>query len=157
MLVLPLTGAGPRPGAARREALGLLALLFGLALIPGYLAFETWAAQRAMIQAWSIAGPPCPQVARPSRAVVGSKPAKAFAYGGVGFARHFGHASCVAWRQGAPFRPEILRVCQFNAPGAVTVSIKGRTTSYQTGVSKPATVTIRDGTATCVAAGWFRD
>lgn len=95
----------------------------------------------------------------PSPAVGGGvhKPPKAFEYGGVGFARHFGHVSCVAWREGGPFRQDIRRVCQFNAPGEVTVALAGRTISYQPGVAQPVTVTIAHGQPSCVMAGWFRN
>ena len=137
------------------QTLAMAGLLLMLAAIPGYIVLETWAGEQAMKRAWTIAGPPCPVVERPAWRVVGSKPPKAFAYGGIGFARHFGHASCVAWREGGAFNSGLVRVCQFNAPGAVTVAANGRTVSYQPGVAKRATVSVRAGRPACVMGGWF--
>lgn len=161
MLVIRVTGAAHDPRRRRRlregsQVGGLAGLLVMLMIIPGLVVYEAWASHQAMKPAWTIAGPACPVVARPLRSVVGSKPPKAFAYGGVGFARHFGHASCVAWREGGMFSREIRRVCQFNAPGEVTVAVGGRTVSYQSGVAQPATVTIAHGQPSCIMGGWFR-
>ena len=86
---------------------------------------------------------------------MGSKPAKVFDYGGIGFARHFGHVSCVAWREGGVFDPDIYRVCQFNAPGAVTVTTREQTVRYQPGVGRRVTVSVRQGQPSCVMGGWF--
>ena len=158
MLVAPVIGAAnarPRRLRDASQTLALIGMLTMLATIPGLVIYQTWAGQQAMKRAWTVAGPPCPVVDRPLRSVVGSRPPKAFAYGGIGFARQFGHASCVAWREGGPFRSEIFRVCQFNAPGAVTVALGDRTVSYQPGVSKAATVSIRRGQPSCVQGGWF--
>jgi hypothetical protein len=156
MLVLPIARARYRsPLQDAMQTMALAGLLMMLMSIPLYIAVVAWAGDRQMQAAWTIKGPPCPIVARPDRMVVGSKPAKAFDYGGVGFARHFGHASCVAWREGGLASREITRVCQFNAPGAVTIALPGRTISYQPGIARRATVSIRHGQATCVRAGSF--
>jgi len=156
MFVIPVMRATYRSklrDAGQTAALGGLLLM--LAGMPGYVVLQAWRADQAMIRAWTIVGPPCPVVARPDRMTVGSKPPKAFDYGGIGFARHFGHASCVAWRDGDLRHSEITRVCQFNAPGAVTVASGGKTISYQPGVARRATVIIRNGQPSCVMAGWF--
>lgn len=137
------------------QSLGLAGMLLSLMAIPAYIVIETWMGEQAMQKAWTITGPPCPVVKRPDWIVVGSKPPKAFEYGGIGFARHFGHVSCVAWRENGMFDPDIYRVCQFNAPGAVTVASGGRTISYQPGFGRRATVSIRRGQPSCVMGGWF--
>ena len=156
MMVLPVARAAYRsPWRDGVQSLGLAGLLLSLMAIPAYIVIETWLGERAMQKAWTITGPPCPVVARPAWIVVGSKPPKAFEYGGIGFARHFGHVSCVAWREGEVFDSEIYRVCQFNAPGAVTVALRGQTISYQPGVGRRATVSIRKGQPSCVMGGWF--
>lgn len=156
MLVLPIARVGYRSGRRDRlQTLALGGLLLMLLSIPAYIVLETLLGEQAMRRAWTITGPPCPVVKRPDWIVVGSKPPKAFAYGGIGFARHFGHASCVSWREGGMFDPDIFRVCQFNAPGAVTVAVGGRTTTYQPGVGHRATVSIRRGQPSCAMGGWF--
>lgn len=156
MLVLPVTRVAYRSRwRDGLQTLGLAGLLLGLLAIPAYVVLETWLGEQAMQRAWTITGPPCPVVGRPAWIVVGSKPPKAFEYGGVGFARYHGHASCVAWREGGLFDPDVYRVCQFNAPAAVTVAVGGKTISYQPGFGHRATVSIRRGQPSCVMGGWF--
>lgn len=156
MIVLPVArGAFRSRLRDAGQTAAMVGLLLMLAAIPAYIVLEAWAGEQAMKRAWTITGPPCPVVERPAWRVVGSKPPKAFDYGGVGFARHFGHASCVAWREGPLFDTEVTRVCQFNAPGAVTVATEGATVSYQPGVANRATVSVRRGQPTCVMGGWF--
>jgi len=156
MMVLPVARTNYRSRwRDGMQSLGLAGLLLILMAIPAYIVIETWMGEQAMQKAWTITGPPCPVVARPAWIVVGSKPPKAFEYGGIGFARQFGHVSCVAWREGGMFDPDIYRVCQFNAPGAVTVAVGGQTISYQPGTARRATVSIRRGQPSCVMGGWF--
>ena len=157
MLVLPIARTAYRSRWRDGvQSLGLAGLLLMLMAIPAYIVIETWIGEQAMQKAWTT-GPPCPVVARPAWIVVGSKPPKAFEYGGIGFARHFGHVSCVGWREGGMFDPDVYRVCQFNAPGAVTVAFGRQTISYQPGVGRRATVSVRRGQPSCVMGGWFTD
>lgn len=141
------------------EALQTLALggmLIGLMAIPGLVVAETWIGQAMTKKAWTIGGPPCPVVERPAMNVVGHKRPKDFDYGGMNLARHFGHASCVGWREGGLVRREQhVSVCQFNAPGALTVTTPTRRIVYQPGVARPATIILRDGAPSCVMGGWF--
>ena len=65
MHVLPVVGAASAGRAGERtHSGGILALLAGLAIVPGYIAYDAWAEQQAMIRAWTVKGPPCPVVAR---------------------------------------------------------------------------------------------
>lgn len=148
-------GGGPLSRVLIQEAgvLGVLAILLAVpALIVAESSFDHWAAKRD----WTIAGPPCPVVERPARAVVGSKPARDFVFNGVTFRRHFGHVSCLAFREDGLFPTGHYSVCQFSGPGAVHVVRDGRTVVFQPGVGRNATVTVRRGRAACVVGGWFR-
>jgi hypothetical protein len=135
-------------------AMGLV--LLALASIPGLTILEVWIDQRNVRRAWTIDGPPCPQVDRPAYSVVGRRRPRTFTYGGVAFTRQFGHASCVAIRERGFMAKASYRVCQFNAPAMVAVTLpSGDTTTWQTGVGRKVTVTVRHGRARCVLAGWF--
>lgn len=135
---------------------GLAGLMLILLSVPGYIVAETWFGLMATKRAWTITGPPCPVVVAPARSVVGSKAPRDFTYNGAIFARHFGHVSCVAFREDGLFASGSYSVCQFSGPGAVHVTAGGRTVVFQPGVGRPATVTVRRGEASCVVAGWFR-
>lgn len=139
----------------RLQTMALAALLISLMTIPGLIVAETWVGQAMMQRAWTISGPPCPVVTRPATNIVGRKLPRDFDYGGASFARYFGHASCVGWRDGPLGREARVRVCQFNAPGALAVTTPTRTIIYQTGVAQAATVSVRDGEPACVLGGWF--
>ena len=139
------------------QALALGGLLVLLVAIPAIDVYRTWAAERAARRAWDIEGPACTTVARADPAVVGPKDPKTFDYNKASFTRHHGHVSCAAFREEGLFNTRFYSVCQFSGPGAVKVDVAGRSTTFQPGPGRRATVTIRDGQATCVVGGWFRD
>lgn len=138
------------------QSLGMVAVVLGAASIPGYVILSTWLDRRAVEADWTIAGPPCPQVAALDPAVVGRKPAKVFSYQKVSFARQSGHVSCVTLDAGGPFARRTYPVCQFSGPAGVAVTTGAGTTFYQPGAAQRVTVTVRDGRPACVMAGWFR-
>lgn len=154
-------------GAARatQRALGrrrggdiaaFLALLAALASIPAYVVWETWSEIQAMKRAWTIAGPPCPVVAKPAPwATNHHRATRSFPYGPATFARAFGAASCVAIPEDGLWTQRSYHVCQFNNPGALTVTAAGRSTTFQPPPGRRATVTVRHGQVRCVVGGWF--
>lgn len=146
----------PRPSGLPPELVGTVMFLLLICSIPAWLVYETWSMQQAERRAWSIAGPACPEIERPTPALFGGKEPRRFSYGGATFERRFGHVSCASplgegLIPGAPYR-----VCQFNGPGAVSVRTPAGVTYFKPGVGSPATVTIRDGQVSCVVGGWFR-
>jgi hypothetical protein len=134
---------------------GLGGILLLLVAVPAIDVYRTWAGARAEKAAWTIEGPPCPVVERASSAVVGHKRPRTFTYNKITFTRHLGDVSCAAFREDGFMNPENYSVCQFSGPGAVTVEFLGRSVTFQPGPGKRTTVTVRDGRATCVVAGWF--
>lgn len=96
-----------------------------------------------------VEGPPCPVLAADAFAARYGQAKMADEYEGVGFGRAAGHMSCDLDR-GA-------QVCQFTSPIVVAVTPPGGAAVYfEPGVGRPATVTVRDGQASCVAASNFR-
>ena len=137
---------------------GMVLMIAGLAVIPGYIILETWMNLVTMKRDWAVEGPPCPEFERPTPPMLGKKPLKHFTYGGVRFSRKNGHVDCAALPEDRlPWqRAENYRVCQFTGPGLVGVTLGGRTRWFFPGWGKPTTVTVRHGQARCVVGGWFR-
>lgn len=134
---------------------GLGGMLLLLVAIPVIDVYRTWAGLRAERQSWDIHGPPCPVVARAEPKLVGHKPPKTFTYNKIAFTRHLGDVSCSAFRAPGFMNPDSYSVCQFSGPGAVTVETAARRITFQPGPGRRTTVTVRDGQASCVVAGWF--
>ena len=154
MAALALGKARPsRRGPLLSEAAGMAFFLFMLATLPAWLIYETWSAQEAQRAAWNIQGPPCPVAA--TTAAFGGDTPKAFSYGGAHFARRFGYASCASPLEGGFIPGEPYRVCQFNGPAVLAVTTEAGVTIFKPGAGRRATVTIRDGQASCVIGGWF--
>ena len=149
--------AGGSRGARSKpsDLFGVLAFLLFVAAAPGWVIYQAWAMRHAEVRAWSIAGPPCP-VVEPSPTLFGQGGPRNFSYGGADFSRRFGHASCAAPQGGGLIPGEVFHVCQFTGPAALAVTTSAGTTYFKPGVGRPATVTLREGKATCVVGGWFR-
>jgi len=140
----------------RGDAAVYLGLVLGLGWFPASIGYATWAEVRDMRAEWTIAGPPCPEVATPaSWAISRHKPPMSHEYGGAVFTRQFGAVSCA----GIPERGLLAHgndyVCQFNNPGALTMTFGGRRVIYQPPVGQRMTVTIHEGRASCVVGGRF--
>lgn len=135
--------------AMRGEGVSLAGFLMLVASIPAWVAYADWAERRAMRAAWAISGPACPVAQGPWRAP------RVFDYGGVRFARRFGHVSCVAASEGAPWNRRTYRVCQFTGPDTVAVRLESSVHVFKPGVGRRATVTVRGDAPSCVVGGWF--
>ena len=150
---LPDFSAALKPGPARKLtiAAGVLALIGS----PVWFVYSTLADQQKLKVQWTIAGPPCPpSPPLPSHPVRG-RGDQVFEYGEVQFSRQSGAVNCAAVPDGGFFTQKTYRVCQFTAPGKVGVLTAGRKTTFEPG-ARPATVTVRQGAASCVLGGWFR-
>ena len=127
-----------------------------LSALPAFIVFNNWANTMSLRKAWTIAGPACPVVATPSpTGTRHHKPPTTFWYGEARMTRAFGGAECGSVPENPLWPSQNYRVCRFNNPGAVTVRVGTRTTVFEPPVGNPATVTVRDGQATCVVGGWF--
>jgi hypothetical protein len=141
---------------ASGRTIGIFALVVAGLGLPALLVGSTWSDRVALKRQWTVAGPACPVVDKPDRAVVGRRSPQFFDYQGVRFGRQSGEVSCVAPPDGNPLDPKSYAVCQFPAPVMVSVATDARTVIFQPGLGRPATVTVRHGQVSCVLAGWFK-
>ena len=137
------------------ENLGMGLVLLAVVSIPTALVVSNWMEMRQARVAWAIAGPPCPRLAPGTPIFTGRRLPQEFDYGGVHYARQYGHVSCVGFREDGLFNRAVYRVCQFSGPMTLAVTAGRDQLAFRTGVGRRATVTIRDGKASCVVGGWF--
>jgi hypothetical protein len=136
------------------QLVGVLGLLAAVASIPFMTAFATWADHQALMRDLrEISGPACPLPTGPWPEN-GRKP-KVFVYKGVRFERRYGAVYCEAVTDGM-FQSLTHPVCQFTAPGRITVTTARGTSAWQPAIGRDATVTVRDGRASCMVGGWWR-
>ncbi|MCR5872907.1 hypothetical protein LRS10_01060 [Phenylobacterium sp. J426] len=135
----------------RLQAAGMVGVLAIAAAVPLTDIARTWWAARAEKAAWDgITGPACDVAAS---APVSRRLPRTFTYGDATFTRQHGHVSCAGFRDDG----QVYRICQFNAPGYVSVTTPRGTTVFSPPPVRRTTVTVRDGVATCVVGGWFRN
>jgi len=150
---MPISERQRLPHAGFWQTAGILALMLAAASIPLTVAYGALADHQALKTEWAITGPACPTPANPIRFHRRPLP---FSYQEALFTRQYGNVFCVV----VPDRGMLSRAhhtaCQFSGPAAITVTISGHTVLYEPGIGRPATVTIRDGRASCVIGGWFR-
>ncbi|MFN3514012.1 MAG: hypothetical protein ACK41C_13265 [Phenylobacterium sp.] len=136
--------------------LGITGVFALVAAVPALVGYLHWSGEQDMRAAWSISGPPCPAISKPTPAIYGSRDPLVFDYGGATFARRFGHVACIPVVEGPPWNKQVRRICQFTAPDVVAVSAAGGTKVFKPGVGHAATVTISGGEVACVVGGWYR-
>lgn len=149
------TEPGERP---RTWPFYVAAAVIGLGLaigLTGYDLMKGRAATIAEAKAWTIEGPPCPQlpIGEITRQPVAGK---SFGYAGSGFAYAYGHVACAEIH--ADGGKSLFRgypVCQFTSPGVVIVDTAGTDTLFVPGLGQRATVSVNDGEARCVMAARF--
>jgi len=107
---------------------------------------------------YTVEGPACPVVEKPSPISIGKRPPISFDYHGVSYTRSFGHVECQTVPDGPIWAPssKSFQVCQFTGPSMVAVTHAGRTTIFEPPPVRTTTVTVRDGKVSCVVGGWFR-
>ena len=130
-------------------AVGALAVALFLGGLTGrYLTIR--ATRIADAKAWTVAGPPCPQLTEAEFTARKLKAPKTTDYEDVVFGRQFGHMDCRALRYGAGWGTETYPVCQFTSPSALTVATDKGRWFFAPGPGKPATVAVPRGEARCV-------
>lgn len=157
-----LTGLSSRFLAKDRAAngramIGMGVLVAGIALIPLIDVVRTAVAAKREQRQWQITGPACVVVEKPSPVATSHRGVQRHRYGEIAYARSFGAVSCAAFPEpGFSWERRIYRVCQFNNPGAVTVTTPRERVTYEGTPGRPMTITVHDGRPSCVLGGWFR-
>ena len=137
-------------------AFQLVATVALVSMLPTFVVVQVWAEARALQTQWAVAGPPCEVVDQPaSWATNHRKGPMRFTYGGATFTRQFAAVSCAAVPETWWWPRNSYRVCMFNNPGAVTVTTIDGPVTFQPPYGQRATVTVRDGLASCVVGGRF--
>lgn len=140
-----------------RALIGMGLLLAGLVTIPLIDVIRMTITAKREEQAWMITGPACARVDKPSPVATSRRGVQRHRYGDISFARSFGAVSCAAFEEpGLRWKPVFYRVCQFNNPGAVSVTTHRGRVTFEGAPGRPMTIAVRDGQASCVVGGWFR-
>jgi hypothetical protein len=102
-------------------------------------------------RAWTPAGAPCPAISQAAYLASGFSASNHVDFDGVGFSRAYGYTVCSDINDDGGRSASESPVCQFNDPGALDI-VTGQGHSYYLPGSKPATVVISHGRASCVLA-----
>ena len=92
----------------------------------------------------AFAGPACPATA-PPEAGGALKPTNIMVFDGISFGRRFGDAECEYLRKGGRGA-----VCRFTSPAVLEVKTEAGTYVFAPGIGQSATVSVRQGVASCV-------
>ena len=148
---------GDRSGRRSRavERIGAACgVLIALATIP--LALE---AQRQMgvakVRAWTLPGPPCPEVSRQAYLAFGTPASNTFTYEGARFARAYGYSNCGRVADDSLLGLGSFPVCQFNNPTVVEVTTARGEFFFMTR-AQPATIVLAHGQPRCVLGARLR-
>lgn len=149
----------PDYGAVRRY--GVAHVAGALIVLTVAIGLVTWNWVRgrdvdiATSRAWSIEGPPCPQLTAADWAARRQKAPKVFDYDGTQFGRWAGDASCsdVKTHGGTGFGVD--KICQFTNPVALTVVSPAGAFYFLPGVGQPATLAIHKDVPRCVLSSKF--
>jgi hypothetical protein len=154
-----------RRGPSLLLILAVITLAVLLAVL-GAIVYRYWSGQVAEAREWSISGPPCPALGRAQFLAAGLQPAadgdvRGFPdisedYDGVRFARRFGYISCADVRENGGLSLDSHPVCQFTRPEVLTITTARGVFYFNTGISAPATVSVKDGVPRCVMANRFK-
>jgi len=129
---------------------GLLAILLVLLAIG---AFHKWTADQAVDRteaaAWTVAGPPCPQISAAYFQQLQITP-HPFEFEALSGDMAHGAVSCSEIRFDGSRATKPFPVCQFSAPFAVRVAQPGGDVYLEPGVAQPITVSLPDGQLRCV-------
>jgi hypothetical protein len=148
-------GSGAKLRAIVARGASLITVGAVLAFLPATIGFATWHEVRALQRQWTIAGPPCPDHGDQPIPPQWGHLNKGFDYGDARW--DFGRA--LTYCADIP-KPGLLamgsyQVCQFNNPNMVRVETGKGVQIFGPLRSQRATVTVRDGVASCVVGGWF--
>jgi hypothetical protein len=153
VVVTDVLARKPRRGAtATLVRNSVVALALG---VPAWGAYAFWSHDHALRTDWDIHGPPCPPATHSWAEVAHSRQPRSFDYRPMHLEHLFGGAFCAEVPDGPFLTRRGYQVCQFTAPAFLSVTAGGRTTAFEPGYGRRATVTLRRGRIACVIGGWF--
>jgi hypothetical protein len=138
----------------------LFGVLVWLGLIAAVVIAKTNRDRAAAIvdaKAWTIDGPPCPQLPPAQAARWPYQPKEGFDYAGVEMGFVYGHVACAQIHDDGGrslFRGHV--VCQFTSPASISVRTDKTTAFFTPGLGQRATISTQGGVARCVMAGRFQ-
>jgi hypothetical protein len=139
-------GGGGRRGWIMAGGMGLLAVV----VVGAWLVAMRYTAE-AKAREWTPAGAPCPALSQAAYLASGFSATNRADFDGIGFARAYGYTVCSDINDDGGRSPAHVPVCQFNDPGALDIATPAGHTYYLP-QTKPATVIISHGHASCVLA-----
>jgi hypothetical protein len=137
---------------SRTTVFGFCALAVLMALV-AIAAFHKWQADQVVDRgeavAWTVAGPPCPQVSAAEFQQLAITP-HPFDFEGLSGDMAHGGVSCAEIRFVGERATRPFPVCQFSAPFAVHLDRPGSDVYLKPGVAQPITISLPDGKLRCV-------
>jgi hypothetical protein len=122
----------------------------GVAAYFGAAAVVQDASDRADVAAWTVDGPPCPQISAAVYRSLALRQPEPFSYEGIRGVRAHGYVSCYLIDEDHGRHVALFPVCQLNAPFVVAVETPHGATYFEPGVGRPATLSAPNGQLRCV-------
>jgi hypothetical protein len=147
-------------GGGRKKQVGpplTLILIVGVVLVIAVVVggwFWNRPREIAKAQLWAIKGPPCQALTRQQYEAQPMKVRRQSDVDGMTFGRGYGSMSCEDIVDDGGRGLGKFTECQFTAPAVLQVTTKAGDAYFLVPLGH-ATVTVKDGHATCVNAGWF--
>ncbi|MEO8113452.1 MAG: hypothetical protein ABI655_03655 [Phenylobacterium sp.] len=133
-------------------------IVVGAVLVAAYFG-GSWLYHRPMAieraQAWTISGPPCPELSRADFVQRGLKAPRVFDFEGLSLARQFGHVSCMIVANEGGKGLGDYPVCQFTSPTVLQVTTAKGELFFEPGPGHAATISAQHGKVSCVLASKF--
>jgi hypothetical protein len=129
---------------------GVALAIVGAAFVVGRSWWEARSKAIANADAWTISGPPCPELTQAQFEASGLKTRKSTEYNGLTFRRVAGHLACNEVVNSGGKGIGKYAVCQFTAPSVLTVTAGDRSFYYHPGIGQDTTVEVRGDSARCV-------
>jgi hypothetical protein len=138
--------------AKRLNPIMVLGVLIGLTFLTAAVSLTLrQERQKDMAKAatWDLDGAPCPTLDAAAFAAKRFNPRQRHQYADIQFGRESGLVSCTdVAADGGRSMSKRVRICHFPAPGGLVATYGGKTTYYDVGFARQATVSIKDGETT---------
>lgn len=148
--------ASEQPSRARRLIAAMASAAAGAAVVatvPAALGTATWLRVRELQKQWTIDGPPCPTLSVFDPNIGPMK--GTFPYLDATYSYGRAQVYCADVPKSGVLASGTYQICQFNNPGVVQVETSRGVSVFGPMRGHRATVSVRDGAASCIVGGWF--